>query len=293
MANIVRLKRRAAGGAAGAPSSLKTTEVAYNEQDDTLYIGYGDDGSGNATSIRAVAGAGKFLALTGAQTVAGVKTFSDFPLTPSSAPTTDYQVANRKFVLDSMAGAGAGDMVKATYDPTNKNGDAFAMDNMVEGSATKIMSATERTKLSGITSGADVTNATTVAAAVNGAAAKTTPVNADRFPVMDSAASNVLKYMTYQNLLAAISTAVTAAIVASAPGTLDTLDELAAALGDDANFAATITTALGQKAPLASPTFTGNPSAPTPTAGDNDTSIATTAFVNTAIAGATIDGGTF
>jgi hypothetical protein len=34
-------------------------------------------------------------------------------------------------------------------------------------------------------------------------------------------------------------------------------------------------------APLASPTFTGNPIAPTPTAGDNDTSIATTAFVNT------------
>lgn len=36
------------------------------------------------------------------------------------------------------------------------------------------------------------------------------------------------------------------------------------------------------KAPLASPVFTGNPTAPTPTAGDNDTSIATTAFVTTA-----------
>jgi hypothetical protein len=36
-------------------------------------------------------------------------------------------------------------------------------------------------------------------------------------------------------------------------------------------------------APLASPTFTGNPTAPTPTAGDNDTSIATTAFVQNAI----------
>jgi hypothetical protein len=33
---------------------------------------------------------------------------------------------------------------------------------------------------------------------------------------------------------------------------------------------------------LASPTFTGNPIAPTPTAGDNDTSIATTAFVTNA-----------
>jgi hypothetical protein len=40
------------------------------------------------------------------------------------------------------------------------------------------------------------------------------------------------------------------------------------------------------RAPLASPTFTGDPKAPTPTAGDNDTSVATTAFVNTAIAAA-------
>jgi hypothetical protein len=38
-----------------------------------------------------------------------------------------------------------------------------------------------------------------------------------------------------------------AELVASAPGTLDTLDELAAALGDDANYAATTTTALGNR----------------------------------------------
>ena len=38
-------------------------------------------------------------------------------------------------------------------------------------------------------------------------------------------------------------------------------------------------------APLASPTFTGDARAVTPTAGDNDTSIATTAFVTAAVAG--------
>jgi Chaperone of endosialidase len=38
---------------------------------------------------------------------------------------------------------------------------------------------------------------------------------------------------------------------------------------------------LSAYAPLTSPVFAGNPTAPTPTAGDNDTSIATTAFVNT------------
>ena len=36
-------------------------------------------------------------------------------------------------------------------------------------------------------------------------------------------------------------------LVDSAPGTLDTLNELAAALGDDANFSSTITTSLGEK----------------------------------------------
>ena len=47
------------------------------------------------------------------------------------------------------------------------------------------------------------------------------------------------------------------ALLVGAPAALNTLDELAAALGDDANFASTVTTNLAAKAPLASPTFTG------------------------------------
>ena len=49
-----------------------------------------------------------------------------------------------------------------------------------------------------------------------------------------------------------------ALIVDSSPATLNTLNELAAALGDDPNFAATTATSIGLKAPLASPSFTGN-----------------------------------
>lgn len=41
---------------------------------------------------------------------------------------------------------------------------------------------------------------------------------------------------------------------------------------------------LGAKAPLESPTFIGNPTAPTPSSGDSDESIATTAFVQYAVA---------
>ena len=48
-----------------------------------------------------------------------------------------------------------------------------------------------------------------------------------------------------------------------------------------------VTLNLGAYAPLASPAFTGNPTAPTPALGDNDTSIATTAFVQSALLGGT------
>ena len=49
-----------------------------------------------------------------------------------------------------------------------------------------------------------------------------------------------------------------AGLVDAAPGTLDTLNELAAALGDDANFSTTVTNSIATKMPLAGGTFTGN-----------------------------------
>lgn len=55
MATTLRIKRRATGQSAGAPASLKTAELAYNMSDGILYIGYGDDGGGNATSVKAFA----------------------------------------------------------------------------------------------------------------------------------------------------------------------------------------------------------------------------------------------
>jgi hypothetical protein len=57
--DTLRIKRRPIGGAAGAPASLAAAEIAYNEQDDTLYYGKGNSG-GLATSIIPVAGPGAF-----------------------------------------------------------------------------------------------------------------------------------------------------------------------------------------------------------------------------------------
>ena len=54
------------------------------------------------------------------------------------------------------------------------------------------------------------------------------------------------------------ATNIVASITDSAPSTLDTLNELAAALGDDANFSTTVTNSIATKLPLSGGTLTGD-----------------------------------
>jgi hypothetical protein len=76
--SIIKIKRRSSTGQAGAPASLKAGELAFNENasDKILYYGYGDDGSGTATSVIGIGGEGAFATLGTNQTVTGNKTFS-------------------------------------------------------------------------------------------------------------------------------------------------------------------------------------------------------------------------
>ena len=77
MANTIRIKRRANGGGAGAPSTLENAELAFNEQTNVLYYGTGTGGSGgSATSIIAIGGNGAFVDTSTDQTIGGTKTFS-------------------------------------------------------------------------------------------------------------------------------------------------------------------------------------------------------------------------
>jgi len=69
-----------------------------------------------------------------------------------------------------------------------------------------------------------------------------------------SAATAKTEAQAYADLVAASAAA---AVVASAPSALNTLNELAAALANDSNYATTINNALSLKAPVNSPTFTG------------------------------------
>lgn len=176
-----------------------------------------------------------------------------------------------------------------------------------------LMTDAERTKLSGIAAGAQVNTVTSVGGKtgavalgkgdvglgnVDNTSDAAKPVSTAQqaalnlkanlasptFTGIPKAPTPVATDNTTQLATTAFVQAVVAALVNGAPGALNELNELAAAMGNDPNFATTMLNALALKAPLVSPALTGNPTAPTPAADDSDTSIATTAFVRAAMA---------
>jgi len=107
-----------------------------------------------------------------AQTIAGVKTFSSFPVTPSAAPTTDYQAANKKYVDDNIGVGGVTSFNTRTGAVTSQSADYTAaqvtnafdktaddaddVDDSV--STNKFTTAGDISKLAGIEVGAEVNN---------------------------------------------------------------------------------------------------------------------------------------
>jgi len=69
-----------------------------------------------------------------------------------------------------------------------------------------LATAAQITKLDDIEANADVTDDVNVASTINGATGKTTPVDADEIGLIDSAAANVLKKLSWSNLKAALKT---------------------------------------------------------------------------------------
>ena len=84
--------------------------------------------------------------------------------------------------------------------------------------------------------------------------------SADVTPIIDedSMASNLATSVPSQQSTKAYVDAQVNGLVDAAPGTLNTLNELAAALGDDANYATTVNNNIASKLPLAGGTLTGN-----------------------------------
>lgn len=87
----------------------------------------------------------------------GGGSFTDLDDVPAS-----YSGEGNKFVkvnagetaLEFATLAGGGDMLASVYDPTNVAADVFDTDNHVDGTTNKVFTATEKTKLAGIETGA-------------------------------------------------------------------------------------------------------------------------------------------
>lgn len=327
MANTIQLKRRVSG-VAGAPAALKSGELAHNEVDDTLYVGKGDDGSGNATSIVPVAGSGGFMALVGTQTVGGAKTFSLVPKSGQDASggsdlvrksqldnllatkaglaspgfsgsptaptpvtgTNSTQIATTAFVNDAIVGFGAGDMAKSTYD-TDNDGKVDAAEvadtapwSGITGKPTSFAPSSHSHAMGQITG---------LQSALNGKSPLTSPAFSGT-PTAPTASTgtNTTQIATTGFVAAAIG-----ALIDAAPGAMNTLNELAAAMGDDPNFASSVTNALAGKLAAGS-NLSDLPNKGTARSNLGLGSLALQASNNVAITGGTIsgialDGGTF
>ena len=116
----------------------------------------------------------------------------------------------------------------------DSNGATVVGNIVVSGTVDGVDIATRDTLFGGLTSSSGVLT--------NGVTATT-----------QSASDNSTKVATTAYTDTAISN-----LVDSSPGTLNTLNELAAALGDDANFSTTVTNSIATKMPLAGGSFTGD-----------------------------------
>lgn len=277
MANVIRIKRRVSGEA-GSPSSLSNAELAYNEVDNILYYGKGDNGSGGATSVIGIGGEG-FLAKKNSPVFTGT------PEAPTAAQGTNTtQIATTAFVNAEIAADAA---------PISHVGATGTAHGAATTSVAGFMSAADKTKLDGVATGATANTGTVTSVGLS----MPSEFSVTNSPVTTSGTLTVAKASQTQKTFFAAPNGADGAptfrtIAASDVPTLNQNTTGTAANvtgtvaiangGTGATVAATALSNLGG-APLASPTFTGVPAAPTASAGTNTTQIATTAFVQTAV----------
>jgi hypothetical protein len=245
-APILKIKRGTT-----VPSSLLAGELALNTASGVVYVGDG-------TSVLSLGGSGAFVDKTSAQTVAGVKTFTST-------------------ISGSIDGNAATATALATGRDISLTGDVTGTASSFNGSANASISATLAN--SGVSAG------THTKVTVNAKGLVTTGANLEATDIPTLTASKISDFDTQVRTsrldqMAAPSASVSlnsqkitgladptastdaankgyvdtavSNLVDGAPDLLNTLNELAAAINDDANYTSTLTTALGTKLAKAS-----------------------------------------
>ena len=213
MANTIQLKRKSTAGMSGV--TLNRGEVLHNENDDILWIG-----NGASTTNIEVGGRGYYVTKGTTQNVSGAKTFS------SSS--------------NSFTGNGSG---LTTLNGSNISSGTVAaarlpdLDDITAPSGNVSLNSNKIVNLAAPTTGTDAVNKTYADALIADPDLTGTPTAPT--PSANDNSTNIATTAYVQTELSQL--------IDSAPVALDTLNELAAALGDDANFSTTINTALGNR----------------------------------------------
>jgi hypothetical protein len=240
-APILKIKRGTT-----APSSLQAGELALNTTGKILYAGDG-------TNVLTIGGDGAFVDKSSAQTIGGVKTFSET-------------------IVGSVNGNAATATALATGRDISLTGDVTGTASAFNGSANASISATLAN--SGVSAGThtkvtvDAKGRVTVGAELAASDIPTltsekisdfnTQVRTSRLDQMAaptaSVSANSQKITSLADPTSATDAAnkgyvdgAVSALVNGAPEALDTLKELSDALGADANFSTTVSTSLGEK----------------------------------------------
>ena len=169
--------------------------------------------------------------------------------------TANTQLSNEQ-VQDIVGGMVSGN-TESGITVTYQDGDG-TLDFSVASQTDNNFTNADHSKLDGIEAGADVTDATNVNAA--GAVMNSDSTTASMSFVIDEdnmSSNSSTKVPTQQSVKAYVDSEVSG-LVDSAPGALNTLNELAAAINDDASFSTTITNSIATKLPLGGGTMTGN-----------------------------------
>ncbi len=150
MTNTIRIKKRAAGGASGAPSSLAPSELAYSEVDNILSYGFGDAGGGAASSVISIAGSGAFATLTSNQTLSGNKTFTGTVDLSGATLSGNTTFSNNLTVAGDLEVQGTTTTIESqTLEVTDKNitlgNVSTPSDATADGGGVTLLGATDKT----------------------------------------------------------------------------------------------------------------------------------------------------